>query len=248
MNIILNSFIFVFGTIIGSFLNCVIYRLEVGKSFIKGRSFCPNCKHELAFSDLIPIFSFWVLKGKCRYCKKPISSSYPLVELATAIIFLLIFNFYVFSILNLFIACLLIVIFIYDIKHFLIPSEAVYLGIVACLLNMVINKLVISSYLLGAFVASSFLLSIYLISKGKWMGFGDVEVALLMGIFLGFPNVIVALFLSFFIGSIIGLIQIGLGKKTMKSEIPFGPFLVIGTFITMFLGSAIINWYLNLMA
>lgn len=245
MDIILNSFIFVLGTIIGSFLNCVIYRLEIGKSFIEGRSFCPYCKHDLSFLDLIPVFSFLALKGKCRYCKKSISIQYPLVELATAILFLSIFNFQ-FSILNIFISCLLIVIFVYDLKYFLIPDEAVLLGVMACLFNIFFNKLLIANYFLGAIIASGFFLLIYLVSKGRWMGFGDVKLAFLMGLFLSFPNVLSALFLAFFIGSIIGLIQIGLGKKTMKSEIPFGPFLVIGTFIVMFFGSTIINWYQGL--
>jgi len=245
VNALMNLFVFILGAIIGSFLNCVIYRLEIRKSFIKGRSFCPHCKHALSFLDLIPVFSFFFLGGKCRYCKKPISIQYPLVELTTAIIFFLIFNFQ-FSILNVFIACLLIIIFVYDLKHFIIPDEAILLGVMACLFNIFFDKLLITSYFWGAIIASGFFLLIYLVSKGKWMGFGDVKLAFLMGLFLGFPAVLIALFLSFFIGSIVGLIQIGLGKKTMKSEIPFGPFLVTGTFIAMFFGYIIINRYWNL--
>ena len=86
--------IFVFGLIVGSFLNCVVYRLEIGGSFLKGRSFCPHCKHELSWQDLIPVFSLLFLKGKCRYCQQKISLQYPLVELATGVLFVLIFYFW----------------------------------------------------------------------------------------------------------------------------------------------------------
>lgn len=91
MQIIFFLIIFAFGLFIGSFLNCVIYRLEQGKSFLKGRSYCPHCKHQLFWQDLIPVLSFFILRGKCRYCQKSISWQYPLVELATGIIFILCF-------------------------------------------------------------------------------------------------------------------------------------------------------------
>jgi len=93
MNLFFTLFIFVFGLVIGSFLNCLIYRFETGGNFLKGRSFCPHCKHILAVKDLFPVFSFLFLKGKCRYCKKPISFQYPLVELFTGFLFVFIFNF-----------------------------------------------------------------------------------------------------------------------------------------------------------
>ena len=123
--------IFLFGLLFGSFLNSVIYRLEIGGSFLKGRSYCPHCKHKLIWQDLIPVLSFLFLKGKCRYCQKPISWQYPLVELATGFIFLLFFltslnlnNFtYVYLLIM---SCFLIIVFVYDLKHYIIPDKIIY--------------------------------------------------------------------------------------------------------------------------
>jgi leader peptidase (prepilin peptidase)/N-methyltransferase len=100
--------------------------------------------------------------------------------------------------------------------------------------------------LISALLASSFFLTIVLVSKGKWMGLGDVKLAFFMGLFLGWPNILVALFLAFFFGAIIGIGLIAFSKKTLKSEVPFGPFLIIGTFVVLFFGENLINWYLNL--
>ena len=249
---LISIFIFLFGATVGSFLNSVIYRLNSKESFIKGRSYCPSCKHKLSFFDLIPIFSFIFLLGKCRYCRKKISLQYPLVELFTGLVFILIFFKFplshIFSIVfYLIVSSFLIVIFVYDLKHYLILDKVIYpliaLNILYNLLFMeqgvFINSLVSA---LGSFL---FFLLIFLISKGSWMGFGDVKLAFFIGLFLGYPNTAVALFLSFFIGAIIGLGLIILRKKTMKSEIPFGPFLVLSIFISLFFGAEIIGWYFN---
>jgi len=247
--------IFILGLAIGSFLNCVIYRLEKKESFLKGRSYCPNCKHKLSWKDLIPIFSFFELQGKCRYCKKPISFQYPLVELATGILFVSIFNIafpnLLLSIFYFLISSFLIIIFVYDLRYYIIPDEVIYPAIIITLIFnsqfLIFNQdSIFKSSILSAFGASLFFLVIFLISKGKWLGFGDVKLALFMGLFLGFPNILVALFLAFFIGAIIGIGLILAKKKGLKSEVPFGPFLVTGTFIALFWGNQIINWYLNL--
>ncbi len=259
--------IFILGLAVGSFLNCVIYRLEKKESFLKGRSYCPNCKHKLSWKDLIPIFSFFELQGKCRYCKQKISWQYPLVEFATGILFVLALNYELrimnydlsnsgfilnslFLLLN---SCFLIVIFVYDLKYYIIPDEVIYPAIVITFLYNILYSYFIlhTSYfilntLYSVLGASLFFLSIFLFSKGKWLGFGDVKLALFMGLFLGFPNILVTLFLAFFIGAIIGIGLILAKKKGLKSEVPFGPFLVTGTFIALFWGNQIINWYLNL--
>jgi len=242
--------IFIFGLIVGSFLNCVIYRLEEGKSFLKGRSFCPHCKHKLIWQDLIPIFSFLILRGKCRYCQKKISWQYPTIEIATGLLFLSIFIFH-FSIFNLIIACFLIIIFVYDLKHYIIPDKVIYPAIIIALIFnfqfLIVNEFPIFKFsILSALGAAAFFLLIVLISRGKWMGVGDIKLAFLMGLILGFPNILVALFLAFFIGAIIGIGLLIIGKKTLKSEVPFGPFLVVGTFLAMFFGENLINWYFSL--
>lgn len=248
LNSFLYSIIFLFGLIVGSFLNCIIYRLEVGKSFLGGHSFCPYCKHELVWHDLIPVFSFLILKGKCRYCQKPISIQYPLIELTTAILFILVFNSQ--NLLNtgylLLTTSFLIIIFVYDLKHYIIPDKVIFPAILTSFLFLFTTNSLLLNTILSAFGASFFFLLIYLISQGQWMGFGDVKLSFLMGLHLGFPNILVALFSAFFTGAIIGLILIAQSKKTLKSMVPFGPFLVFGTFLAMFYGELIINWYCNL--
>ncbi len=248
LNSFLYSIIFLFGLIVGSFLNCIIYRLEVGKSFLGGHSFCPYCKHELVWHDLIPVFSFLMLKGKCRYCQKPISIQYPLIELTTAILFVLVFNSQ--NLLNtgylLLTTSFLIIIFVYDLKHYIIPDKVIFPAILTSFLFLFTTNSLLLNTILSAFGASFFFLLIYLISQGQWMGFGDVKLSFLMGLHLGFPNILVALFSAFFTGAIIGLILIAQNKKTLKSMVPFGPFLVFGTFLAMFYGELIINWYCNL--
>lgn len=243
--------IFLFGLTVGSFLNCVIYRLEKKESFLRGRSYCPNCKHQLSWQDLIPLLSFLELRGKCRYCKQRISWLYPLIELATGILFVSVFHIalpnLLFSIFYFLFSSFLIIIFVYDLKYYIIPDKVIYPAVlVAFLYNLLYSRFYILDSIYSAFGASLFFLSIFLISRGKWLGFGDVKLALFMGLFLGFPNILVALFLAFFIGAIIGLGLIIAGKKNLKSEVPFGPFLVTGTLIALFFGSRIINFYFNL--
>ncbi len=247
--IFMNLFVFLFGLVVGSFLNCVIYRLETKQTFLKGRSFCPYCKQVLKWQDLIPVFSFLILRGKCRYCRKRISYYYPLVELFTAIIFFLIFWHLDFGFDLTFgfwilISSFLIIIFVYDLKHFIIPDKIIYPAIFIALLRTVLG--VPPRTVLVAFGAAGFFLLIVLISRGRWMGVGDIKLAFLMGLLLGFPYILVALFFSFLIGAIIGIGLILAKRKTMKSEVPFGPFLVTGTFVVLFLGQRIIQWYLNL--
>lgn len=255
--------IFILGLSVGSFLNCLIYFLEKGRSSLKGRSFCPKCKHQLKVQDLIPFFSFFILKGKCRYCREKISWQYPSVELTTGIIFFLIaYNFpnFLFSTFYFLISIFLVVIFVYDLKHYIIPDKIVYPAIGAVFFYQIFRSLEsvnwdllgiwnlefgILNPILTAISVSALFLAIVLLSQGRWMGVGDVKLAFLMGLFLGFPDIIVALFSAFLFGAIIGLGLIFFGKKTIKSELPFGPFLVSGTFLALFWGKLIINWYLK---
>jgi len=256
------SIIFLLGLATGSFLNCVIYRLEKRTTFLEGRSYCPKCKHTLSWQDLIPVFSFLILKGKCRYCSQKISWQYPLVELATAILFVLVINnqlptinfqnllstfYFLVS------SSFLIIIFVYDLKHYIIPDKVIYPAILVAIIWLGLNSIFFNTnpksyllnYIFSALGAATFFLAIVLVSKGKWMGRGDIKLAFLMGLFLGFPNILVALFEGFLMGAIIGVVLIITGKKTLKSEVPFAPFLVGGTFLALFWGKKIISWYLN---
>lgn len=245
---ILSIFIFILGLCIGSFLNCTVYRLEQKKK-ITGRSFCPKCNHKLSWQDLFPVFSFIFLGGKCRYCKAKISIQYPLVEIGTAILFVLLFSLQniLFSIFSLIIVSFLIVIFIYDLKHYIIPDKVLYPAILITFIFRFFEPSSLFNYFIAVFIAFGFFGLIFFVSKGKWMGFGDVKLAILMGLLLGVPNILLALYIAFFFGAIIGVIMMVAKRKSLKSEIPFGPFLIIGTIISMLYGNNIILWYLNLL-
>jgi len=261
LNLFFYLTVFLFGLVVGSFLNCVIYRLESDRGFLFGRSSCPHCKHILKVKDLIPLLSFLILKGKCRYCSQKISWQYPLVEFSTGVLSVLIANqqltigsqqLTILSIINacfLFLVfCFLIIIFVYDLKHYIIPDKVIYPAIgITFIYNSIFNWLYGSMtlwlYGLGvAFFASAFFISIVLISGGKWMGLGDVKLAFLLGFFLGFPNILIALFFAFSIGAIIGMGLVISGKKTLKSEVPFAPFLVAGAFFAVFFGQQLMNF------
>ena len=273
---LLYVFVFTFGLVVGSFLNAVIYRLENGDSVFRGRSYCPHCKHILTWYDLIPLASFAMLGGRCRHCKAKISLQYPFVELATGLIFLLIFNFQ-FLIFNEFsnflifklaylwiIAGLLVILFVYDLRHYILPDKILFpaIGIAVGYLlfefgalnhwklienwSLVIgNSAPLLNAILSAVAAAAFFFAIFAVSKGAAMGLGDVKLALFMGLFLGWPNILVALFAAFFLGAIVGLGLIALKKKELKSEIPFGPFLIAGTFIALLFGESMVQWYWN---
>ena len=265
--------VFLFGLAIGSFLNAFIYRLEVQQKLrpiphgrkkasitvMSGRSFCPSCSHTLAWYDLIPLLSYILLKGRCRYCKAKISFQYPLVELATGILFVLVLLKLglVFSVLELFylwaIASFLMVIFVYDLKHFLIPDKVLYPATLVAGLWYVVSSMAgwipmyqILNTIYSAVGAAGFFLAIFLVSRGRAIGFGDVKLALFMGLFLGFPAILVALAIAFASGALVGLALIFLKKKTMRSEVPFGPFLIVGTFVALFWGEPLVNFYMNL--
>ena len=252
-------FFFLLGLIIGSFLNCVIYRIKENKSFLKGSSFCPKCFHELGFWDLFPVLSFVFLKGRCRYCKEKISFQYPLLELGTGLLFLAVFldsENIISLILSLTVFSFFIVIFVYDLKYYLIPDKVIYPAIGSAFLYQLFNGFLsfgwtekafqyLLPYILSGLGAALFFFLIWLVSKGKWIGFGDVKLGFLIGVFLGFPEVILALFLGSAIGAIIGTGLMVSKKKTLKSEVPFGPFLATGTFIAFFFTQDIISWYLN---
>jgi len=255
LELVTDLFVLIFGLCVGSFLNCFIYRLEKRRK-MTGRSFCPHCKHGLAWQDLFPVFSFIFLWGKCRYCHKNISIQYPLVEILTGIVFLLVFTFcapglglqnLIRFIFLLYIFSSLIIIFIYDLKHYIIPDKVLLPAIcVALFYRLFLSFVLVPNYLLAAVVASGLFFLVFLFTGGKGMGLGDVKLAILMGLLLGFFNVLVALFLAFFFGAIIGIIMMIYQRKSLKSEIPFGPFLIVGTLIAMFYGDQIVRWYAHM--
>ncbi len=248
-------FIFIFGLAVGSFLNVVICRLRTKEKILLSRSRCPQCGVVLKWYELIPVFSFLIQKGKCCYCHKKISWQYPLVEISTGLLFLLIVNKFGLGLpityYLLLITCFLIIIFVYDLKHYIIPDRIVFPAIGIALVNLGVRLPLWESYsqiysqiynsFLSAILASGFFLSLVLISRGKWMGLGDVKLTFLMGLILGWPNILLALFLSFLSGAIIGIFLIVFGQKGLKSQIPFGPFLSGATLLVLLYGNLILD-------
>jgi len=242
-------FVFVFGLIIGSFLNCLIWRLNTGES-LWGRSYCPKCKKPIAWYDNVPVLSFVWLGGKCRSCGKPISRQYPAVELITGLLFLAAFagdfQFSIKLLRDWFLISVMIVVFIYDLRWYLI-LDAVTLP--ACLVMLILNLTLGLSWqnlLVSGIIGGSFFLTQFLLSRGRWIGGGDIRLGLLMGLSLGWPGVLVAIIISYFIGSAVGLGLVAAGKKQWGSEVPLGVFLAVGTIIALFWQEPILNWYLNL--
>lgn len=246
MNILL---VIILGLAVGSFLNVVIYRLHVGVNFLRGRSYCPFCKHDLSAGDLVPIFSFIFLKGKCRYCRKRISRQYPLVELGTTIAFLLLYLYFGLGaefLVYLLYACILIVIFVFDLKYLLILDKVSLPAIVvAALLSFFVLEISWAYLLIGALVGGGFFFLQFALSRGKWLGGGDIRLGILMGMMLGIDKLILALLIAYFIGAIIGVILIVFGRKKWKSQVPLGTFLTLATYVTIIYGERIIDWYFN---
>ena len=226
------------GATVGSFLNVVALRHDTGQSPLAGRSLCPACHRKLSVIDLVPVFSFIFLRGKCGTCRAKISWQYPLVEILTAIIFLFLFK----SPLALIAWCVLIVIMIYDWRHKIIPDGlALAFGILALIITIVSNlgSNLFWPLLWGPLFASPFFLFWYF-SGGKWMGLGDAKLGLGLGWLLGASSVD-AFLLTFLIGALVSLLIIGWqswrknqGRITMKSEVPFAPFLFAATFLVYF--------------
>ena len=248
------AFVFAFGLAVGSFLNSVIYRLEKGGSLISERSHCPHCGQVLSWYELIPLVSFAVQLGRCRTCKRRISWQYPLVEFSCGLLFLTAYfylppYYYGWELAYLFfVFASLLAIFVFDLKRYIIPNRILYPLILLTLAHVWWGK----GYLPGAYPvwsalgAAGFFLLLYLVSRGSWIGFGDVKFGVFMGLFLGFPLVLVAFFFSYVLGALIGGSLLVRKKASLKSQIPFGPFLITGTGIAYFWGTAIIQWYLNI--
>lgn len=264
-------FFFLLGLCVGSFLNVVINRLNAGESFLSGRSHCPNCKTDLKWFELVPLLSFVFLAGKCRTCGAKISWQYPSVELATGLLFMgaayfILPSGFSFENLDYFAALklaywlvlvsLFVVMFVYDLKHYIIPNQTVYPAISLALAFSIFETIwrggrlfalhsPSGGGLFSAFLAAGFFFSLIVISRGEWMGMGDVKLALAMGFFLGWPAILPALAFAFFSGSIVGLLLVFLQKKGFQSQIPFGPFLILGTLFAAVWGEKVINWYLG---
>ena len=247
-------FIFFIGLLIGSFLNVVLFRTERNEGFVRGRSRCMACNTTLRWFDNIPLLSFLVLGGKCRYCSVSLSWQYPLVELSTGLLFVI-------SLLlsqNLFISlaeqvlfvtwlcstlCVALLILVYDIRYLAIPVVFLWSLCILLLSYVVLYTLLfsafhpvfpsISSFLWGGFVAGSFFFLLVFVSKETWMGWGDVWIGAWAGALVGIELVQIYITLSFSFGALVGVTLLYTREKSFKSEVPFAPYLLVAALVIM---------------
>lgn len=252
MDIFLAVILFYVGAGLGSFLSVVIYRTrhELSGIFF-GRSQCTHCKKLLVGIDLIPIISYLAFRGRCRHCKESISPMYIWIEIVTGLITMLLFLKYSFTF-DFFryelISISLIAIFFYDLLYQEIPDIFTYTGILLALVgNLVSGTPLPQNYITGAAVGAIFFELQLLISKGRWVGTGDVILGLLMGIILGWEKLIAALFVAYLIGATFSIWLLLTKKVSRDSKIPFAPFLVTGTILSVLFGSRMIEWYLRVL-
>lgn len=254
MGLLPEIILIIVGLIFGSFLNVVIYRLPRGLSIIKPGSFCPSCNSPIKWFDNIPVISFIILGGKCRNCKKPISLRYPVVEILTAIALLLVYKKFYFSFQffgSVIFAFSLIVLAFIDLENKILPDKITLSGFVFFLFYSISNpyKKILDS-LGGALVGAGSLLLIYLlyyyIRKEEGLGFGDIKMMLMVGVFLGLRKTFLTLIIASLIGSLAGLVIAIIMKKGMKYALPFGVFLSIGAFVSLLWGNEIISFYWRL--
>lgn len=289
----------VFGLALGSFVNALVWRLrqqetgnrarDTGKkelspksyilspresSILKGRSMCPNCRHELAVKDLIPVLSWLSLRGRCRYCRQPISRQYPLVELGLTLVFISLYIWWPADPLQndqklLFITWLvssvgLVALLVYDFRWQLLPNRIIYPTLAVALagrltyISFFSHRVVFSFELLvfSLLIASGLFWLLFELSKGQWIGFGDVRLGLITGTLLADPKLS---FLMLFLASLLGILALlgGLlvpltdlnqaGNQFWRRKIAFGPFLIIAAWLVVLFGQHLIDWYQRLL-
>lgn len=271
------------GLCLGSFVNALVWRVHEqaqlksakGKglqakleavSISRGRSMCPHCKHQLATGDLVPVLSWVSLRGKCRYCKKPISWQYPAVELLTAGLFVLSYvswphNSFVWTggdivtfILWLVLLTGLVALAVYDLKWYLLPDRLVLpltiMGVVFVLVGAIGSQhFSVLGSIIGAVAIAGLFYALFEASKEQWIGGGDVKLAPLLGLLAGgFFKAMLLLFIASVLGSLYSMVLMALGreKASRKLKIPFGPFLITACVVTVLYGQQLIDWYMKL--
>ncbi|SMB94969.1 type 4 prepilin peptidase 1 Aspartic peptidase. MEROPS family A24A [Desulfonispora thiosulfatigenes DSM 11270] len=244
-------FVFFIGLLIGSFLNVCIYRLPHHESIAFPPSHCTRCETNLRPGDLVPVLSYLLARGKCRYCGEKISLQYPVIELLNAILYILFFLKYGFTIIFLkyaILASLLLVIAVIDYHLQIIPDECNLFGLIVSGAFIIFYNFSYTSLIdaiFGLLLGGGIFLVIALVSKGG-MGGGDIKLMGVLGLALGVKDILLITFLSFIIGAVFSLFLLGFKLKKRKDPIAFGPFISVAALITMLYGTNIIKWYLHL--
>jgi prepilin signal peptidase PulO-like enzyme (type II secretory pathway) len=263
MDTLITLYLFLLGLIFGSFTLAMVDRMKTNRDWVKGRSECEHCKHKLRPIDLVPVFSWLSTKGACRYCHERLSVQYPLVELSVGAAFVISYVFWPIELSTVsttlqFIMWLLSLVllsglFIFDMRWYLLPNKLVRpligLSFVWAFLDITEQGLsygIFVNYLLAVAVSAGIFLALYLLSSGKWIGDGDVRLAIAIGLFTGS---LLEAWLAIFIASVLGIIvALPIMKKTktekrLKLKIPFGPVLILALYVTVLFGAGVINWY-----
>jgi leader peptidase (prepilin peptidase)/N-methyltransferase len=249
LDILLLFFTFLFGLACGSFLNVCIYRLPRKESILFPFSHCPSCQIKLQARDLIPIVSFFSLKGKCRYCGGKIHWRYPVVELINGLGWVAIIAFCGFTLEGIMTALIFsfaIVITLIDVEHYLILNNVlIFLFLLGFLFHLLSQEMSLKIRVWGMLVGFTIPFFLALISRGG-MGGGDIKLCTVMGFWLGFPGIFQAIFIGALIGSVIGIALLLTKVKKRKDPVPFGPFLVLGFLIVFLFQEQIHFWYWSL--
>lgn len=248
MKIPVYFFVSLFGVMVGSFLNVLIYRIPKNEEFVKTQSHCMTCGHNLAWYDNIPIFSWLTLGGKCRYCKTKLSIQYPLIEAFNGLIWLFVFVVHGININSLLICAMssgLLAMGMIDWKTYEIPNGFhVFFGILA-IIHVALDYSNWLNYVIGFFCVSLVLLAIYLISGGRAIGGGDVKLMAVCGLFVGWKNILLALMIGCVVGSCVHMIRMRVSKA--GNVLAMGPYLALGIFIASLYGEQIISWYMSIL-
>lgn len=248
---IIGGIIFLFGLVVGSFLNVVIDRVPRGENIVWKPSHCDHCKKPLRWYELIPVISFLFLRGRCARCKKRLSYQYPVIELICGMSFV-----YLYSLSSdltgmislIFLFCLFLVLFVIDLKEQILPDELLIMLLLFCIIYMIrLPQAERIIHLLSGLGAGSGFLFLWLVTRGRGLGFGDVKLSVLLGVLLGYPDIIIALYAAFLTGALVGVILILHKKAKMRSRIAFGPFLIFGTFIAYRWGGSLWEMWLRLL-
>lgn len=271
-----------FGVCLGSFVNALVYRLHEQAtdpgyvkrakhpiddylnniSIFKGRSMCPNCHHKLAAIDLVPLFSYLWLRGKCRNCRKEISWQYPIVELLVAVLFVISYIWWPASfdlagtfsfVLWLMFLTAFMALSIYDLRWFLLPDRIVFPLVGLAAFEVIVKSTVFNGGPqtvidagLGVIAIAGLFYLLYVFSRGAWIGFGDVKLAVVLGLLVGGPEKgLLVIFIASILGSILAIPMLLKGRAKTTTQIPFGPFLIIATMIVVLFGTNLTNFYVS---